>query len=198
MRDSLIYIKLNAHMITACLASCRGFMGVFIRGENMKEYPSQEYLNSIFEYRDGGLYRLTGGSGKNKQIGNKAGCHNKYGYRVIKINGTIYKEHRLIWIYHYGEIQGNLFIDHINRIRDDNRIENLRLVNRSLNQMNSDGKNVIFIKNRKSPYLAYYYINGKQFSKRFATEQEAREWVDEKKSEIFQEWGLTWTIPVIE
>ncbi len=44
--------------------------------------------------------------------------------------------HRLIWIYHYGPIPEGFEIDHINRKRDDNRIENLRVVPRRLNHLN--------------------------------------------------------------
>ena len=44
--------------------------------------------------------------------------------------------HRLIWIYHYGQ-DPDLDIDHIDRNRANNRIENLRLVTRSQNNHNA-------------------------------------------------------------
>ena len=56
--------------------------------------------------------------------GKKAGSFATKGYRVVVINKKTYKEHRLVWLYHYGHMPKDQ-IDHINRIRDDNRIENL-------------------------------------------------------------------------
>lgn len=53
-----------------------------------------------------------------------------------------YSAHRAAWALHYGEWPSG-HIDHINGIRDDNRIENLRLANAAENAMNrrpNDGK----------------------------------------------------------
>lgn len=47
--------------------------------------------------------------------------------------------HRLVWITFMGEIPDDLQIDHFNRIKDDNRLENLRLVTPSENAQNKDG-----------------------------------------------------------
>lgn len=45
--------------------------------------------------------------------------------------------HRFVWEMHNGPIPTGLEIDHINHIKDDNRIENLRLVDRSENMRNT-------------------------------------------------------------
>jgi hypothetical protein len=57
--------------------------------------------------------------------GKIAGSYTDKGYRVIVIDKKIYKEHRLAWFYHHKKWPENQ-LDHINRIKDDNRIENLR------------------------------------------------------------------------
>lgn len=57
------------------------------------------------------------------------------GYRLIYINGRLFGAHRLAWLYVHGVMpKGSL--DHINCVRDDNRIENLRLCTHSQNMAN--------------------------------------------------------------
>jgi hypothetical protein len=80
--------------------------------------------------------------------GAKAGySHGKY--RSIRISKRAYKEHRLVWIWHYGEIVENLVIDHMNGDRIDNRIENLRILTNSQNLHNSERKRIPERKNFK-------------------------------------------------
>ena len=60
--------------------------------------------------------------------------HNK-GYRQVSINSKEYLVHRIIWLLVHGCHPPE--IDHINGCRDDNRLENLRAVDRSGNQHNA-------------------------------------------------------------
>ena len=114
---------------------------------------------------------------KNCKNGKRAGGLDKtYGYRHIKINKKVYKEHRIIWLWKYGYLPENQ-IDHINRIKDCNEISNLREVSRSCNNKNiglrcnnktritgvfelKDGKYKVYIKdkNYKSIDLGYFNI----------------------------------------
>lgn len=58
-------------------------------------------------------------------IGDFAGNFDSEGYVRIKIEGRTYKAHHLVWLWHTGALPVRQ-IDHINRIKDDNRFENLR------------------------------------------------------------------------
>lgn len=59
------------------------------------------------------------------------------GYKRITYKGRLYTSHRLIYSAFYGEIPKGYVIDHINGKRDDNRIENLRMVTQSENMYNA-------------------------------------------------------------
>ena len=69
--------------------------------------------------------------------GQHAGTKDVRGYLVIRLDGVLYKAHRLAWLYSHGEWPEEN-IDHINRDRSDNRLKNLRLANQSLNMHNAN------------------------------------------------------------
>ena len=64
-----------------------------------------------------------------------AGCLNGEGYRRVVIEKRNYLAHRLAWLYVHGEWPKN-HIDHINGIRSDNRLANLRDVPQAINLQN--------------------------------------------------------------
>ena len=96
--------------------------------------------------------------------GKEAGCICN-GYIRIKINQKKYQAHILAWLYMFGVYPEDI-IDHINGIRDDNRICNLLLADASSNNWNSvirkDNKTgikgVYFIKHLNK-YMAYVAKN---------------------------------------
>lgn len=65
------------------------------------------------------------------------GCTDKDGYLRIQFKGKTYKVHRLVIEAFRGPIPKNLVVDHINRVRNDNRLENMRIVTLSDNSRNS-------------------------------------------------------------
>lgn len=97
----------------------------------------------------------------------KVGNFDKDGYLIIKVNYVNYKAHRLAWLYMYGAFPDSK-IDHINGIRDDNRILNLRICNDFENARNvglrsdntSGHKGVSYFK-QTNKWKAYASLNKK-------------------------------------
>lgn len=87
---------------------------------------TQDDVRKLFVYNDSGWLEWSEKISRKVIVGSRAGTDHNKGYRIIKINKKRYYEHHLIWLYHYGSLPIN-FIDHINRIPSDNRIENLRI-----------------------------------------------------------------------
>lgn len=63
-------------------------------------------------------------------------CKHSDGYLVVKFDGSQIRAHRLAWFLSHGD-EPLLDIDHINGVRDDNRLCNLRLATQSQNGFNS-------------------------------------------------------------
>ena len=83
---------------------------------------TQSELKDMFDYKDGQL--LSKQKSKRRNAGDVLGTINSNGYLTASVNGKVYRVHRLIYLWHNGYMPSQ--IDHINRVRDDNRIENLR------------------------------------------------------------------------
>lgn len=97
-----------------------------------------ERLREVMKYEPAtGLFiRIAVRRGMAKRtLGEVAGHVNNQGYVLMEIDGRRYQAHRLAWLYEHGSWPRHE-IDHINGVRDDNRIVNLRDVPRSFNQQN--------------------------------------------------------------
>lgn len=69
------------------------------------------------------------------QIGDVAGAFDDRGYARIKVRGRMYLAHRLAWLHVTGTWPAQS-IDHINGVKGDNRIANLRDVSARMNAQN--------------------------------------------------------------
>lgn len=107
---------------------------------------TQQQALEAFEYRDGELYWKVPKSIRIK-VGDKIDGLDACGYKRVRFNGRLYRVHRIIFLMHHGYFPQ--YIDHINGIRTDNKIENLREVTASQNACNRPAKGVIWRKNIK-------------------------------------------------
>ena len=138
----------------------------------------------LFKYEDNMLF-------KKRKGGKKWTCCNElkpnnYGYIEVKVNDKKMRIHRIVYLFHnpdwdiHDSCRDNS-IDHINRNKLDNRIENLRVVNSSENNQNRThckGKPIkgVYFSKKKNTWQSQWCENKKQKNKWFKTEAEALEY----------------------
>lgn len=96
---------------------------------------TQERLKELLHYdEETGVFTRKEKIGRYLK-GSVSGSKHRKGYIQITIDGENYLAHRVAWMYVYGEFPKDQ-IDHINRIKTDNSIKNLRDVDTSTNHHN--------------------------------------------------------------
>lgn len=88
------------------------------------------------------------------------------GYRRVGIKGKVYLVHRIIMMLCFGHIPENAEIDHINHVRDDNRLVNLRFVtrgenrkNQSISRKNTSGITGVYLSKNRKKYRTQIRVN---------------------------------------
>jgi len=126
----------------------------------------EEYIKNHLEYDNGELYwkdRIGRGKRFNDR---KAGWYDNKGYKRVCVKGRDIPAHRIVFFIHHGYWPN--YTDHINRIKHDNRIENLRECTNAQNLWNASstnnkskyGRGVSWHKEKKK-YVARIRINCK-------------------------------------
>ena len=147
---------------------------------------NQELALQLFRYDNGKLYwkinRQFWGNTVGKEAGYIHSAPPNNGYRLVKYNYKQYPIHRIVWIMHYGDIPKGYSIDHKNRNRLDNRIENLRLATAYEQAQNKEVKGYNRDRNRWQATIRrfdkYYHIGcyGTECGARLAYLMEKLNW----------------------
>lgn len=134
-------------------------------GTKRKNVLTQERVRELFDYDpDTGIFtrkiKIRGGFLPGIGI-TRVGCG---GYVTVSVDKKAYYLHRLVWLWWYGSHPTG-HVDHINRVRSDNRIHNLReashrhnLINSQLYSNNASGVKGVGWYKRKGKWVAR--ING--------------------------------------
>jgi hypothetical protein len=152
---------------------------------------TKEYLEEVFYYDDGVL-RWKKKTGKSVVMGKEAGHTDNKGYRRIRLFGRLEGVHRLIFLLFNGYLPE--VVDHIDRDKMNNRIENLRACTKAQNE-----KNRVKYKNNKTGVKNVYQIGNsycvdfklkgvRQFSKCCKTLEEATRLAYEMRKQLHGEF----------
>jgi hypothetical protein len=125
--------------------------------------PPKFDVRELFDYKDGNLFWKQ--PGKGRTVGAKVGSLMLNGYISLNVKGRYFFVHRLIYLFHTGKWPE--LIDHIDCNKANNRIENLREVNKSengfnvneLRKNNVSGFNGVYWDKRACKWVAQCRVN---------------------------------------
>ena len=101
---------------------------------------TQSKLKELLDYDpDTGIFLWKVSACNRIKVGDIAGCVNKKGYILIRIDYKSYRAHRLAWLDYYGYFPEH-GLDHEDRIRHHNWIKNLREVSGQCNVRNTGNR----------------------------------------------------------
>ena len=169
---------------------------------------TKEFLNSIFDYRDGCLFhkirdeslfsRTNSFVYFNRHIANtKVKSHVRNdGYIGMVVCKKQMLFHRVVFIMFRGQIPDGIEIDHIDRDKINNKIENLRLSKKCENQRNRktnsnsiSGIKGVYFRPETGKYRAKIKKDGVLFSCQFDKIEDAKNWVRIKRTELHGEFA---------
>lgn len=149
---------------------------------------TQERLRELLTYHPRtGVFTWRKRTSNRVRVGDRAGHKNAVlGYRLIRLDDELYYAHRLAFLYMTGSWPQHE-VDHVNRVRDDNRWANLAAATRLENQQNlglaptnKSGYRGVYLHRAAGKWSAERWVAGtKHYLGLFATAEEAHlAWVE--------------------
>ncbi|MFA5186969.1 MAG: HNH endonuclease [Patescibacteria group bacterium] len=133
----------------------------------MKTKPTRERLVELFDYSPITGELIGRVTRANNLAGTIAGSVNARGHVNVGVDGVMLAAHQIVFMIHRGYYPSE--IDHANRVKTDNRMENLRECvskdnkgNISLLRNNVSGYRGVSLNNQSQKWHAQIKINGKQ------------------------------------
>lgn len=128
---------------------------------------------------DGMVFNCVRGSHNNKYAWTK-GCLDNRGYFLVRIQGRNYQVHRLVAETFIQNPEGKPTVDHINRVRTDNRVQNLRWATRK-----DQADNTKMVDSGLSKYGVRWCDNPSEYQRKYrnAHIDEIREYNNARKEE---------------
>lgn len=148
-------------------------MGKNLTAAKVREWLDYDPVTGVLTWKEAVNGRI--------KIGMRAGTLHHTGYRIITLSRNIYMEHRVVWLWVHGKWPDDQ-LDHRNRIKNDNRVKNLREADRLQNAINCPRRRNRFgvrgVRCDKrcphKPFFGTYVVNYKRmYTKNFATIEEA-------------------------
>jgi len=95
-----------------------------------------EELREMLNYcPETGVFTWKMQTGSRAAVGKEAGNIHHTGYHNIRIKRITYQAHRLAWLHYYGK-EPKKYLDHVNGVKNDNSIKNLREASQQENMCN--------------------------------------------------------------
>jgi len=160
--------------------------------DELKQHLHYDPETGVFTWRDRSHLPDVGYNVNCRTKGKVAGCINKAGYWRINIHGKTYRAHRAAWLYVHGYMPEE--VDHIDGCRTNNRLVNLRAVNRAENAKNmrrmprnTSGVSGVHFNQAGQVWVAGITVNQKRIhGGRFKTKPEAIE----RRKELERQYGF--------
>lgn len=122
--------------------------------------------------------------GRRIKAGDPVGCIGSYGYYRTKLHGKEIAAHRIVWELHNSEIPVDMQVDHIDGVRTNNELSNLRLAsisenlqNQKLNSKSTTGIKGLSWSNKNQYWRGSIQLKGKRFERCSQDKQKIEEWL---------------------
>ncbi|WAX10801.1 hypothetical protein BV739P1_00002 [Phocaeicola phage BV739P1] len=127
-----------------------------------------EEAKELFAYdRETGIIKWRKRTCNRQRSNMVAGYTSSNGYIQIRFSGKLYYGHRIAMLLAYGFCDDEMEIDHINHVRNDNRLVNLRFVTRTENlrnqsrrSNNTTGVTGVYYDKARRKYKAQIRVDG--------------------------------------